>query len=96
MLTKDFALELAALDPRLAVVPNPNMPGLSNVKFEGIDVSPVPAEEIFDEARPGYRYTFPNGYCVPHKGRHDVLALVHRVLKMAESEEGLSELRAHD
>jgi hypothetical protein len=94
MLTKDFAAELAALDSRLTVIPNRNMPGLANVKLDGFDVCPVPADEIFDEARADYRYTFPNGYCVPHKGRHDVLALVHKVLKMAESEEGMGELRA--
>lgn len=88
MKTIEFEKELKALDPRLAIIPNPNRPGLSNVKLDGIDVCPVPSEEIKEEPDPGYRYMFPNGMTAPHKSRSEVLDRVKKMLEMIETPEG--------
>ena len=88
MKTKDFALELKAIDPRLAIIENPNRIGLSNVKLDGRDICPVPSDEIKDEPDNNYRYEFPNGMSARHKSKSEVLAQVEQILDMVKTPEG--------
>lgn len=82
MKTSDLAIELQKIDPRLTIVPNPNRPGLSNVKLDGQDVCPVPSDEIKEESDPNYVYQFPNGMMARHKSRAEVLDMVATHLKV--------------
>lgn len=88
MKTKDFELELKAIDPRLAIIENPNRIGLSNVKLDGRDICPVPSDEIKDEPDNNYRYEFPNGMSARHKSKVEVLAQVEQILDMVKTPEG--------
>ncbi len=84
----DFENELKAISDRISIVLNPNRPGLANVKLDGVDVCPVPAEEIFDEPNPGYKYTFHNGFQAQHKSKSEVIDMVNSRLKLVETPEG--------
>ncbi len=84
----DFENELKAISPRLSIIQNPNRPGLANIKLDGVDVCPVPGEEIFDEPNPGYKYTFPNGFQSQHKSKGEALDMVRHRLQMVETPEG--------
>ncbi len=77
----DFENELKAIDPRLSIVRNPNRPQLANIKLEGRDVCPIPAEEIFDKSDAGYKITLPNGWEVPHKSKEEALNRVNSILE---------------
>ncbi len=88
MTTKDFEVELKAIDPRLAIIENPNRIGLSNVKLDGRDICPVPSDEIKDEPDNNYRYEFPNGMSARHKSKAEVLAQVEQILDMVKTPEG--------
>lgn len=59
--TSQLIDELKAIDQRIELVPNPNRPGLSNIKINGVDVCPVPSDYMQDEHDPSYVYVFPNG-----------------------------------
>ncbi len=80
----EFEEELKAIDPRLAVVPNPNRPKIANIKLDGVDICPIPAFEIRDEFDPTYTIELPNGMVRPHKSRVEALAMVHHTLKIIE------------
>ncbi len=84
----DFEDELKKISPRISIIPNPNRPGLANVKLDGVDVCPVPLEEIFEEPNAGYKYTFPNGFQGQHKCKREVIDMVRNRLQMVESPEG--------
>lgn len=88
MKTIDFAKELEAMHPDLSVVPNPNNPGLSNIKYNGKDVCPIPSDTIKDEPDPFYNYTFSNGMIARHKSKGEALAQVNHVLNLVKTEEG--------
>lgn len=88
MTTSDFEKELQKIDPRLAIVVNPNRPGLANVKLDGKDVCPVPSDDIKEEPDPNYTYVFPNGMMGRHNSRTDVLAKVRQVLDYIKTDEG--------
>lgn len=90
MKTKDFETELQKLDARLAIVPNPNRSGLSNIKLDGRDVCPVPSDEIREEPDNNYRYTMPNGMQPRHKSRSEALAQVETILNLIKTTEGFS------
>jgi hypothetical protein len=77
------------LDSELSIVPNPNNPGLSNIKYKGKDVCPVPSETIKDEPDPFYNYTFAaNGMTARHKSKEEAMAQVNHVLNLVKTEEG--------
>ena len=86
MQTKEFEKQLKEIDPRLEIIPNPNRPGLSNIKLDGKDICPVPADEIKEETDPNYFYTFPNGMIGRHKSTKEALAQVHQVLQFIKEE----------
>lgn len=86
--TSDFAIELQKLHPDLTIVPNPNNPGLSNVKYNGKDICPVPSEYIKEEPDPFYNFTFSNGMIGRHKCKKEVMAQVEHVLNLVKTEEG--------
>lgn len=88
MKISDFEKEIRKLDPRLSIIPNPNRPGLANIKLDGRDVCPVPAEEIKDEADPNYTYVFPNGMMGRHNSRADALHKIQQVLDYIKTDEG--------
>lgn len=88
MKTSDFELELKKLHPDLSIVPNRNNPGLSNIKFNGKDICPVPSDLIKEEPDPFYMYTFQNGMPARHKSRSEALAQVNHVLNLVKTEEG--------
>lgn len=88
MKTSDFAKELKELDPRLTVDPNPNRPGLSNIKVEGKDICPIPSDEIKEETDPHYFYTFPNGMMAAHNSRQEALVKVQKILDYIKTQEG--------
>jgi len=88
MKTSDFEKEIQQIDPRLAIVTNPNRAGLSNIKLDGRDICPVPSEEIKDTPDPNYKYTFPNGMIARHNSREDALAKITHTLAYIETEEG--------
>jgi len=88
MKTSDFEIELKALHPDLSIVPNPNNHGLSNIKYNGKDICPVPSDLIKEEPDPFYLYTFSNGMVGRHKSKSEALAQVKHVLKLVETEEG--------
>lgn len=83
----DFENELKAIDPRLTVIRNPNRPQIANIKLEGRDVCPIPAEEIFDQPDPGYKITLPNGWEAQHKSKPEALARVNDVLEKIKEPE---------
>lgn len=87
MQVKDFEKKLKEISPLLEVVPNPNRPGLSNIKYDGRDVCPIPSDIIKEEPDDGYRYTFPNGMSAPHTYTVQALARVHRLLELLEDPE---------
>lgn len=58
--TQKLLEELRAIDPRIQLVPNPNRPGLSNLKINGVDICPVPSEVMQTEHTHDYIYRFPN------------------------------------
>lgn len=84
----DFEKELQAIDPRLSIIPNPNRPGISNIKIEGRDVCPVPSQEIFDKPDEGYKITLPNGWEARHKSKEEALNRVRFVLDLIKTPEG--------
>lgn len=84
----DFEKELKQLDARIAIVPNPNRPGLSNIKIDGKDICPVPADEIREEPDRNYTYEFPNGMIARHKSRQEALTQVHHILELIKTQEG--------
>lgn len=84
----DFEKELQAIDSRLTIIPNPNRKGLANIKLEGRDVCPIPAEEIFDVSDEGYKITLPNGWEARHKSRPEAIARVQSVLDLIKTQEG--------
>lgn len=86
--TKDFEREIKLIDPRLSIVPNPNRPGLSNIKLDGRDICPVPSEEIKEESDPNYQYTFPNGMIARHKSRKEALAHIESTLTLLKTKDG--------
>jgi len=88
MTASELEAELRALDERISVIPNPNRPGLSNVKLDGIDICPVPSDDIKEMRDENYRYTFPTGHSAPHNSKADVMQRVHHVLTLLETEEG--------
>jgi hypothetical protein len=88
MKTSDFEKEIQKLDPRLAIIPNPHRSGIANVKLDGRDVCPVPAEEIKEEPDPNYTYTFPNGMIARHNSRADALTKIQNVLDYIKTDEG--------
>ena len=81
--TTNLLEELIKLDPRIHLVPNPNRPGLSNSKINGVDMFPVPSDELQDEHSSGYEYTFPNGMSAPHKtyeeAKNQALGILERL-----------------
>jgi hypothetical protein len=88
MKTLDFEKELQKLDPRLSIVANPNRPGIANIKLDGKDVCPVPADDIKEEADPNFTYTFPNGMIARHNSRADALTKVQQTLDYIKTDEG--------
>lgn len=65
--TQQLINELKELDERIELVPNPNRPGLSNIKISGRDICPVPSEMMQDEHTMDYSYAFPNGMVGKHR-----------------------------
>jgi hypothetical protein len=88
MKTLEFEKEIQKIDPRLTIVTNPNRPGLANIKLDGRDVCPVPADEIQEQPDPNYTYTFPNGMIARHNSCEDARNKIHQILKYIETEEG--------
>lgn len=88
MKTSEFEKELKAIDERLAIVPNPNRVGLSNIKLSGRDICPVPSDIIYEQSDPNYTYIFPNGMVARHKSKEEALTQVHQVLEYIKTEEG--------
>lgn len=84
----DFENELKALDPRLSIIPNPNRPELANIKLEGIDICPIPKEEIMEESDASYSIQAPNGWKMRHKSRAEALAQVKSTLESIKTKEG--------
>jgi len=85
----DFLNELKAIDERLDIITNPNLPGLSNIKFMGADICPIPSDVIYDEPNPSYTFTFANGVSYRHKSRNEALGQVKDVLRLVENEDNL-------
>lgn len=83
----DFENELKAIDPRLSVVQNPNNPLFANIKLDGVDVCPIPPEEIRDEPDPSYTVIAPNGWKMKHKSRVEALGQVHDILDKIKNPE---------
>lgn len=96
MKTIDFEKELKEINPGLAIIPNPNREGLSNIKLNGKDVCPVPADEIKEDPDPEYRYRFPNGMMARHNSRKEALAKVDAILKFVSTDEGKEIFYAND
>lgn len=96
MTSKDFEQELKALDPRIEVIPNPNRPGLSNIKILGRDICPIPTGEIYDEPNNDYRYEFPNGMSARHKSKSEALVQVQTILELIKTPEGHDSFFATD
>lgn len=88
MKTADFEKELQAKYQGIAIVQNPNRPGLSNVKYHGEDVCPVPSDEIKEEPDPNYTYRFPNGMSPRHNSIADVYAKLEALIAFLQTEEG--------
>lgn len=88
MKISEFEKELKAINPDLSIVPNPNRPGLSNIKLLGTDIVPVPSDEILEDSDASYTYVFPNGMAARHKSRKDALAQVHAVLELIKTKDG--------
>ena len=84
----DFEKELQAIDDRLSIIPNPNRPQIANIKLQGRDICPIPAQEIFDDPDPGYKITLPNGWEAQHQCRTGALARVHSTLELIKTREG--------
>lgn len=87
MRVTDFEQELKAIDPRLAIVPNPNRPQLANIKLDGVDICPIPAFEIREEFDPTYTIELPNGMVRPHKSRSEALIMVKNTLELIKKPE---------
>lgn len=81
----DFENELKAIDSRLSIIRNPNRPQIANIKLEGRDICPIPAEEILDYSDEGYKITLPNGWEARHKSRPEALARVNSILEMIKN-----------
>lgn len=88
MTTNDFEKELKTLHPDLSIVPNVNNPGLSNIKYNGKDICPIPSDVIKEEPDPFYMFTFANGMSARHKSRSEALAQVNHILNLVKTEEG--------
>lgn len=88
MTPQEFEKELKLIDSRLTVVPNPNRPGISNVKLNGKDIIPVP-DDLREEHDPTYMYHFPMG-SFPHTSKKEAVARVLAVL------EGIKDPEYHD
>jgi hypothetical protein len=65
--TQQLLNELKEIDSRVELVLNPNRPGLSNFKINGMDLCPVPSEYLQLEHSGDYVYNFPNGMAAPFK-----------------------------
>ena len=88
MLIKDFETELKELDPRLSIVQNPNRANIANIKLNGQDVCPIPANEIREERDPTYCIEMPNGMMIPHRSRQEALIAVKHILEYIKTPEG--------
>ena len=83
----DFQDELQKLNPRLTIVLNPNRPNLANIKLDGVDVCPIPASDIRDEADPNYSIEIA-GRSLRHKTRPEALDMVAHILKVIDTPDG--------
>ncbi len=84
----DFADELAKIDPRITVVPNPNRPKIANIKIDGTDVCPIPNFEIREHRDAGYCAEMPNGMLVPHRSKVEAIELVKHRLGLISTPDG--------
>jgi hypothetical protein len=83
----DFENELKAIDSRLSIVINQNLPDLANVKLNGATVCVIPSGEIKDEPDPSYRATLPNGMSHPHRSRAEALAMTQSTLEKLQDKD---------
>jgi hypothetical protein len=84
----DFEAELRKIDPRLSIVPNPNYPQLANIKLDGVDVCPIPANDIREESDPSYTVEFSNGFRSKHRSRPEAIDRVNAIIEMIKTKEG--------
>jgi hypothetical protein len=87
MTTKDFELELQAIDPRLSIVSNSNRPQLCNIKLSGIDICPIPSGDIKEERDPSYVIEL-GGRIIPHRTRQEAIDLVKHTLDIIATKDG--------
>jgi len=80
----DFADELAKIDPRLTIVPNPNRPKIANIKLDGTDICPIPAYEIRELPDPGYTIEGPGGRMMMHRSKQEAIMLVKHTLGLIQ------------
>ena len=52
--------------------------------YDGIDVCPVPSEDIQEVDNPRYYYVFPNGMSAPHNSIQSATEKVEALLKKLE------------
>lgn len=88
MIISDFEKELQLIDPRLTIVQNPNRRNICNIKYDGIDICPIPSGEIRDERDLGYAIEMPNGMMIPHRSRSEALFIVKKTLEDLKTPSG--------
>lgn len=86
MTNVQFEQELKAIDPRLAIVNNQNLPQLANIKLNGSTVCVIPANEIREEPDENYFIVLPNGDRKLHRSYKEAIAIVHSTLEKINSD----------
>lgn len=87
MTISEFETELKLIDPRLSIVQNPNRPLIANIKLSGVDICPIPSQDIKDESDPSYVLELPNGTFVKHRSRSEAIALVNHTLELIKDKD---------
>lgn len=96
ILTSKLIEELKLIDSRIECVPNPNRPGLSNIKLNGVDICPVPSEMMQTEHTPDYVYVFPNGMAGKMKTYDEAKSMTLSVLNNLKNSEYANDFFAKD
>ncbi len=84
----DFENELKAIDSRLSITPHPNNEAFSNIRLDGIEICPIPRNEILDEVDAGNGTMASNGWRIKHKTRPQALAQVMSTLESIKTKDG--------
>lgn len=83
----DFEMELQEIDPGLAIIDNPNRPGIANIMLNGKDVCPIPSGDIAETPEESRTIALPNGAIIRHRTRPEAIEYVKFTLEQLKDKD---------